>query len=207
MTLLSVLLFGIGLSADAASVAVCEGMKVHGKNLRLCCKIAFFFGIFQTIMPLLGFYLGDLMARIPFLEPSVSWIAFGLLFFVAAKMLAEAIREVREEKDGCCCHEKPQATTRELFLLSVATSIDAMTVGVTFAAKVPSLGFFLADLNVLVACTVIGLVTFSISFFAALFGHAIGEKLGSRAEIIGGGVLLLLSLKILLENLNIHLGF
>lgn len=207
MTLISVFLFGIGLSADAASVAVCEGMKVHGKNLRLCTKIAFFFGLFQALMPLLGFYLGDLMARIPLLEPAVGWIAFALLFFVAAKMLLEAIREAREEQNGCCCCEKPQATTRELFLLAVATSIDAMTVGVTFAANPPALGFPLADANVLISCLVIGLVTFTLSFFATLFGHAIGEKLGSKAEIVGGGILLLLALKICLENLNIPLGF
>ena len=207
MSLVSVFLFGIGLSADAASVAACEGMKVHGKNLRLCFKIAFFFGLFQALMPLLGFYLGDLMARIPLVEPAVGWIAFALPFFVAANMLLEAIREVREEQSGCCCCEKPQATTKELFLLSVATSIDAMTVGVTFAANPPSLGFSLLDANVLLACIVIGLVTCTLSFFATLFGHAIGERLGSKAEILGGGVLLILSIKLLLENLNIPLGF
>ena len=199
MDYIVVLLSGIGLSADAASVAVCEGMKSKAKNLRLCFKIAFFFGVFQMLMPILGFYLGDLMNLIPFLAPAVGWIAFGLLFFVAAKMLLEALHP---EDEGCCC-EKPAATTRELFLLAIATSIDAMTVGVGFAAKVPALLPVPKDLNVLFAAFFIGCVTFSLSFFAALFGGKLAKLLGSKAEIVGGSVLLLLSLKMLLENLGI----
>ena len=205
MGLISVILFGIGLSADAASVAVCEGMKVRGKNLPLCTKIAFFFGLFQALMPVVGYYLGDLMARIPFLSGAVGWVAFALLFFVAAKMLWEA---VTEKDEGCCCCEKPLANTRELFVLAIATSIDAMTVGVTFAANTPAIiPAFGADFNVLFAALVIGLVTFALSFVATLFGHAIGEKLGNKAELVGGTVLVLLSLKILLENLGVNLPF
>lgn len=206
MGFFSVLLFGVGLSADAASVAVCEGMKVHGKNLALCTKIALFFGFFQMLMPILGFYLGDLMARIPLLSGAVGWIAFALLFFVAAKMLLEALEP--EEQDGCCCcHEAPQATTKEMFFLSIATSIDAMTVGVTFAAAPPALLAAGRDLNVLLACGIIGTVTFLLSFLASLFGHAVAERLGKKAEVLGGAVLLLLSLKLLLENLGVPLPF
>lgn len=204
MGFLSVFLFGIGLSADAASVAVCEGVKLRGQNLRLCFKIALFFGFFQMLMPLIGFYLGDLMVRIPFLSGAVGWIAFALLFFVSVKMIYEALTEQEED---CCCCEKPRATTQELLLLAVATSIDAMTVGVTFAANPPSLGARGDDRNILIASGIIGLVTFVLSFFSALFGHVIGDKLGKKAEILGGAVLLLLSAKIFLENLGISLPF
>lgn len=200
MDYIVVLLSGIGLSADAASVAVCEGMKSKAKNLRLCFKIALFFGVFQMLMPIFGFYLGDLMNLIPFLAPAVGWIAFGLLFFVAAKMLLEALHP---EDEGCPSCEKPAATTHELFLLAVATSIDAMTVGVGFAAKVPALLPVVKDLNVLFASAIIGCVTFALSFFAAFFGEKLSTRLGSKAELVGGSVLLLLSLKILLENLGV----
>ncbi len=204
MDYLVVLLSGLGLSADAASVAVCEGMKSRAKNIALCLKIALFFGLFQMLMPIFGFYLGDLMRRIPLLESAVGWIAFALLFFVAAKMLIEAIRESGEpDACACCGNGKPAATTHELFLLAIATSIDAMTVGVGFAAKVPALLPVLADLNVLFASALIGCVTFLLSFFATFFGGKLARLLGGKAEIVGGSVLLLLSLKMLLENLGV----
>lgn len=206
MGLFSVLLFGVGLSADAAGVAVCEGMKLKRGNLRLALKIAFFFGFFQMLMPALGFCLGDAMVRIPLLEGAVGWIAFALLFFVAAKMLIEAVREAKEGEGGCPC-DKPQATTRELFLLAIATSIDALTVGVTFAAQPPALLAAGVVPNVLLSAALIGCVTFTLSFAATLFGRAVGRLVGSKAEIVGGGVLLLLSVKILLENLGVSIHF
>ena len=204
MGLLSVLLFGVGLSADAASVALCEGLKLKRKNLGFACKVGLFFGIFQMLMPLLGFYVGDLMVRVPFLEPAVGWIAFGLLFFVAIKMIVEALKE----KDEAQSEKAALATTRELFLLAVATSIDALTVGITFAAEPPALfAGALADINVLFSSALIGCVTFSISLFAVLAGRAAGKWLGNRAEVVGGVILLLLSVKILLSNFGIALDF
>lgn len=198
---LVVLLSGLGLSADAASVAVCEGMKAREKALRPCLKIALLFGGFQMLMPLVGFYLGDLMNLIPLLAPAVGWVAFLLLFFVASKMLLEALGK---QDEGCdCCTKQRTANTRELLLLAVATSIDAMVVGVGFAAKLPHLLPLAKDFNVLFAAFIIGCVTFALSLAAALFGARLSKFLGGKAGLIGGGVLMLLSLKMLLENLGV----
>lgn len=198
-----VLLFGVGLSADAASVAVCEGMKLKKTNVALCLKIALFFGLFQMLMPLIGFYLGDLLVRIPLLSPAIGWIAFALLLFVSLKMLWEAGRG----EDCDCCAQKPVAGTGELLLLAVATSIDAMSVGVGFAAAPPVFAAVSVDLNVLFAAVLIGCVTFTLSFFSALFGRALQRLVAGRAELFGGLVLLALSVKMLLENLGVTLPF
>lgn len=202
MGLGTIILFGLGLSADAASVSICEGLRLKKKNLALALKLAALFGFFQMLMLILGFYIGDLFVRIPFLSPVVGWVAFGLLLYVSIKMFCEAL----EEGGECSCCEAPK-NNRELFLLAVATSIDSMTVGLTLASDNPALINASADLNVLLAAAIVGGVTALVCFLAVRLGARLGSLLGNKAELFGSILLFLLSIKVLLSNCGVDLHF
>lgn len=204
MGYLSVLLSGLGLSADAFGVSVCEGLRARGALFRRALTVAGLFGLFQMLMPVLGFYLGDLLNYVPALTGAVGWIAFLLLLFVAVKMLLDAT----ESGQGACCETcTPSAGGRELLLLAVATSLDAMTVGVGFAAQSPTLLAASRDANVLFGAALIGATTFVLCTLGVLAGRGVGRVLGRFAPYLGGAVLLLLAVKMLLSNLGIELGF
>ena len=185
MTFFELFLIGIGLSMDAFAVSICKGLSMQiDKKYTLC--IGLFFGGFQALMPLTGYLLGSQFSG--YIERFDHWIAFVLLALIGFNM----IKESREEEE----EEKPYAGVnfKELLILAVATSIDALAVGVTFA--------FL-QVNIVSAITIIGCTTFVISIAGVYFGNVFGSRYKSRAELTGGIILILIGLKILLEHLGV----
>ena len=188
MHLYQIFIIALGLSMDAFAAALCKGLAMSKKNLKIALLIAVFFGGFQALMPLLGWLLGFRFAT--YIEAYDHWIAFGILTILGGKMLFEAIKNRNE---GCPVYSnKKEVYKRELFQLGFATSIDAFAVGLTFA-------FF--EVSILPAIAIIGLVTFAISLLAVYVGNYFGEKLKTKAEIFGGLVLIGIGLKILIEHL------
>ena len=180
-------LIGIGLSMDAFAVAICKGLGMERINKRDTLLLALFFGGFQALMPLMGYLLGSRFAS--YIERWDHWIAFVLLAFIGSSM----IRESREQEEEEIEHGG-SIRYRELFTLAVATSIDALAVGVTFA--------FL-QVNIVSAITIIGCTTFVISIAGVYVGNVFGSRYKSRAELTGGVILILIGLKILLEHLGV----
>ena len=188
MGFLELFLIAIGLSADAFSVSVCNGLNMRKLNLKHAYLIALFFGVFQAVMPLIGYLLGTGFSE--YIEKFDHWIAFALLAFIGGKMVIEAIRE----KDGGPEEKTDALSTGELTVLAVATSIDALAVGITFA--------FL-KVNILPSVLLIGVTTFALSLGGVLLGNRFGAKYKTKAEVAGGVILVLIGLKILLEHLGI----
>ena len=181
-------LIAVGLSMDAFAVALCKGLCMKKLNLRHGAVIALFFGGFQLVMPLLGWALGKQFER--YITPLDHWIAFALLLYIGGKMIWEALRT--QEEEACPVDEK--LNYRELLMMAVATSIDALAVGITFA--------FLQT-PILPAVMLIGLITFALSLLGVVLGHRFGTRFKTGAEIGGGVVLVLIGLKILLEHLGV----
>lgn len=197
MGLIEIFLTGVGLSMDAFAVSVCRGLQMRrGVNWRHLLIIAAFFGGFQALMPAVGYLLGSQFKD--YIVAIDHWIAFGLLAFIGGKMLYDAICDIREQKNGCpCCEEQEseeRLNVRQIALMAVATSIDALAVGITFA--------FL-EVNVLIAIAIIGVTTFALCAIGVLVGHKFGAKFKDKASIAGGVVLILIGTKILLEHLGI----
>lgn len=190
MGFIELFVIGVGLSMDAFAVAVCKGLGMKMVNWRHAFVIALMFGGFQGLMPLIGWALGSQLTSL--IEPVDHWIAFVLLAFIGGKMLWDAFRG----DDGCetcgCAEEK--LDMRELLMMAVATSIDALAVGVTFA--------FLG-VNVMAAVVVIGVTTFALSFVGVVVGNRFGARFEKPATVAGGVVLVLIGLKILLEHLGV----
>ena len=190
MTLLEIFLIGIGLSMDAFAVAICKGLampdKVHKKSALL---IALYFGVFQAAMPALGWLLGSQFAR--YVTRFAPWIAFALLSWIGGSMIRESRAPEGEEQssDG-------QVRHRELFVLAIATSIDALAVGVTFSMVELSVSVWLA-------VTLIGCTTFLISLCGVFVGNVFGARYKDKAEFVGGVILLLIGVKLLLEHLGV----
>ena len=186
MTFFELFLIGIGLSMDAFAVSICKGLSMQkiDKTYALC--IGLFFGGFQALMPLTGYFLGSQFSG--YIEQFDHWITFVLLALIGFNMIKES-REEEEEK-------KPYAGVnfKELLILAVATSIDALAVGVTFA--------FL-QVNIVPAITIIGCTTFVISIAGVYVGNVFGARYKSRAELTGGVILILIGLKILLDHLGV----
>lgn len=188
MGYLELFLIGIGLSMDAFAVSICKGLKMQRVHKGHCLVIALFFGGFQALMPLAGWLLGRQFEQ--YITAIDHWIAFGLLAFLGGKMIREALQKKEEEDSG----GEEHLDLKELFLLAVATSIDALAVGITFA--------FL-QVSILPAITIIGCTTFVLSIAAVYIGNIFGAKYKNKAELAGGAILVLLGLKILLEHLGI----
>ena len=186
MGFLELLLLGVGLSMDAFAVAICKGLKMPKLNYKQTALIALFFGGFQALMPLIGWLLGTRFEK--YITDFDHWIAFGLLLFIGGKMIWEAVKGGEEDEDD------GRFDIQELFLMAIATSIDALAVGITFA-------FLKTD--ILPSITIIGCTTFVISAFGVFVGHRFGAKYKTKAEIAGGIILILIGVKILLEHLGI----
>ncbi len=185
MTLTELFILALGLSMDAFAVAVCKGLAMEKLTFGKAGIVGAWFGGFQALMPLLGWLLGSAFSR--YITAFDHWIAFGLLALIGAGMIREAAKGEKSEADG-------SLGVKTMFLLAVATSIDALAVGVTFAflnvAILPAIGF-------------IGVVTFIISALGVKIGNVFGAKYKAKAEIAGGIILILLGLKILLEHLGV----
>ncbi|MDR0897122.1 MAG: manganese efflux pump MntP family protein [Oscillospiraceae bacterium] len=177
----------IGLSMDAFAVALCKGLAMPRLNWRHGGLIALFFGAFQALMPLLGWFLGSQFEQ--YIAPVDHWVAFALLAFIGGKMIWEALHE-EEAEPGC----EEGINLRQLTLMAFATSVDALAAGITFA--------FL-QVSIVPSVSLIGLVTFALSLVGVYIGHRFGAKLMKKAELAGGGILILIGLKILLEGLGL----
>ena len=183
MDIISILLLGTGLSMDAFAVAVCKGLASKRPDIKKGLIVGTWFGMFQALMPLTGYLLGNTFAS--YIGRIDHWIAFILLSFIGFNMIREAFGENEKEMDG-------SLEIMNMMLLAVATSIDALAVGITFA--------FL-NVNIAIACTLIGLVTFCISAGGFYLGHFAGRALEKKARILGGVILVGLGIKILAEHL------
>ena len=185
MGLIELFLIAVGLSMDAFAVSVCKGLAMPKCTFKKAAIVGLWFGGFQALMPAIGYILGA-----QFQETIASidhWIAFILLALIGGNMIHEALDNDEEEADA-------SLNVKTMFLLAVATSIDALAIGITFA--------FL-KVNIIPAVCFIGIVTFIISFAGVKIGNVFGARYKNKAEIVGGVILILLGLKILLE----HLGF
>ena len=190
MGLVELLLIAVGLSMDAFAVSICRGLGMRWLNLRTATVLALFFGGFQALMPLVGWALGSQFMWL--IGPVDHWVAFLLLAFIGGKMLWEAFHENAE--DGCECEDTSAIDLREFLILAVATSIDALAAGISFAA-----------LNVDIAASVslIGVITFALSLVGVAVGHFFGARYERPASVVGGVVLILIGLKVLLEHLGV----
>jgi len=179
---------GVGLSMDAFAVAVCKGLAMTKIKKIETFIIALFFGGFQALMPLLGWLLGSSLER--YITAFDHWIAFALLCYIGGKMIKDSFSKEKEEAT-CVCEK---LNLKELTMLAIATSIDALAVGITFA--------FL-NVNITSAMVIIGCTTFVLSIIGVLAGNRFGIKYKNKAELVGGIVLVLIGCKILLEHLGI----
>ena len=178
-------LIALGLSMDAFAVSVCKGLSMRRMNWRQALVIGLFFGGFQAVMPLVGWGLGRQFER--FITAYDHWIAFALLVFIGAKMIYEALKP---EEGGIAGDAKMDV--RELFMLAVATSVDALAVGISFA--------FLR-IDIVPSALLIGVTTFSLSVLGVRIGSRLGDAFTRKAEIAGGIVLVLMGVWALVENL------
>lgn len=190
MSIVEVLLIGIGLSMDAFAAAVCKGLASRKFSFSYAFTVALFFGVFQALMPCIGWLLGKQFQNS--ITEIDHWIAFILLSFIGGKMLYEALTEKDEPAPDA--KRTSVIDLKELAVLAVATSIDALAVGITFA--------FL-DTDIISSSLLIGLTTFIISAFGFLIGVLFGTKFKTKAEIAGGIILILIGVKILLEHMGI----
>lgn len=183
MSIFELFILAVGLSMDAFAVSICKGLSLGKIRAKHMCLAGVWFGGFQALMPLVGYFLGSFFADM--ITKYAHWVAFFLLVYIGTSM----IRESREEGEECV---DPVMDAKTMFLLAVATSIDALAVGVTFAflkvAIVPAVSF-------------IGAVTFICSAAGVKIGSLFGSKYKSRAEFCGGVILILIGLKILLDGI------
>lgn len=184
MSLVELFILAVGLSMDAFAVSICKGLSLGKITKKHMAVAGAWFGGFQALMPLIGYFLGSFFADM--ITKYAHWIAFVLLIIIGGNMLKEAMGE--DEKVDACMNAK------EMFLLAIATSIDALAVGVTFA--------FL-KVQIVPAVSFIGCVTFVYSAIGVKIGSIFGSKYRSKAEFCGGVILILIGLKILLNGLEI----
>jgi putative Mn2+ efflux pump MntP len=187
MSFWALLLIAIGVSADAFAVALTKGLHMRRFNLRHALVIALVFGVFQAVMPLVGWLLGSQFAA--YIRDFDHWIAFGLLLLVGAKMLWEAFSSHEDT-----AKDFDRIDPRELLVLALATSIDALAVGVTLA---------FVPVSITGAIGLIGATTFVLAFLGVVVGRRVGARFGKPAEIAGGIVLILIGTRILLEHLGV----
>lgn len=193
MGFLELLLVAVGLSMDAFAVAVCEGLGMKKLNFRRSAAIAFFFGLFQGCMPLIGWRLGKQFER--YITNVDHWIAFLLLSLIGGNMLLDALKNDNAEELSAC---GDALDLKELIILATATSIDALAIGVTFA-------FLPSSFPILSSVLIIGVITFVLSFAGTILGNIFGARYKNHAQSFGGLILIALGIKILLEHVNLML--
>lgn len=185
MGILELFILAVGLAMDAFAVSICKGLSIRALKLRQALLVGVWFGVFQALMPTIGYILGAAFTDL--IESVDHWIAFILLLLIGGNMIREGAGGDEEDCD-------PSLSFGVMFMLAIATSIDALAVGVTFA--------FLR-IDIVPAAALIGAVTFAISAAGVKVGNLFGARYKARAEIFGGAALVLIGTKILLE----HLGF
>ena len=182
--MIDILLISVGLAMDAFAVSICKGLSFRKINLKKSAIVGLYFGLFQALMPLIGYLFASMFKEL--IESVDHWIAFILLLSIGIKMIIESFDKDNNIDDN--------VNFKSMILLAIATSIDALAVGITLS--------FL-NINIFIAILMIGIVTFVLSFLGALFGSKISNKLNVNFEIIGGIILITIGVKILLEHLDI----
>lgn len=179
-----IILIGLGVAMDAFAVSVCKGLSMKKMNWKNAITIGLYFGIFQAGMPIIGYLLGTTFSG--WVESVDHWVAFILLAIIGGNMIKESFDKEEEKRND-------KMDPKTLTLLAIATSIDALAVGITFA-------FF--KTNLLISVMIIGIITFTLSIIGVKIGNKFGDKFQSKAEITGGIILIIIGLKILLEHLS-----
>ena len=205
MNIITIILTGFALAMDAFAVSVTKGMTLKNLTKKMAIKIALFFGVFQAAMPLIGWLLG--ISFQGYIQAIDHWIALILLSILGGKMIYEFYENRKEAKEGKNEAINEASTTledegirseelsnKELTTLAIATSIDALAVGISFA--------FL-NVNLILAIALIGSITFFLSVIGTKVGNVFGDRYENKAELFGGVILIFLGIKILLEHLNI----
>ena len=183
MGIIELLLLSVGLAMDAFAVSICKGISMKRMNWRKTLIIGMYFGGFQALMPVIGYFLGTAFESI--ITNIDHWVAFILLGIIGGNMIKEAFED---ESENC----NDDVGFKTMIMLAIATSIDALAVGITFA--------FL-KVNLIAAISMIGVITFVLSVIGTKIGNRFGDKYESKAELVGGVILVLLGIKILLEHL------
>lgn len=186
------LLLSLGLSMDAFAVSICKGLAMKKATWHASALCGVWFGGFQALMPLIGFWLGSFFAEA--IQSVDHWVAFGLLAIIGINMLKEAM-ETEDRGRSCPVDGKVDLSVKTMFLLAVATSIDALAVGISLAMA--------GNVSIFTAVALIGVFTFGMSAAGVQIGNVFGSRFEKKAQIAGGVILILLGLKILLEHLGI----
>lgn len=187
MGIIELFILAVGLSMDAFAVSVCKGLAMKQAPIKAQLVCGAWFGGFQALMPLIGYYLGTLF--IDAISAIDHWIAFGLLVLIGVNMLREALGKDKEETTDA------DLSVKTMFIMAVATSIDALAVGISLAMAGVS--------NIYLAVLLIGLTTFVLSAVGVKVGTIFGSRYEKKAEVVGGIILILLGFKILLEHLGV----
>ncbi len=185
MEYLSVLLIAVGLAMDAFAVAICKGLAMRKPGVKAILVIGLWFGFFQAVMPVIGYLLGS--SFYSYIADYDHWIAFALLALIGANMIREALSGEEEGVDD-------SIGFRTMLVLAIATSIDALAVGISLA---------MTGDDIVQSAVMIGVVTFLISAAGVKMGSLVGDRFGSRAELVGGVILILIGLRILLDHLGV----
>lgn len=186
MGLLELFILAVGLSMDAFAVSVCKGLSTQKLKVKHYLIIGAWFGGFQALMPTIGYFLGSTFEK--YITSIDHWVAFVLLLIIGGNMIREGVSKDEEKSND-------SFSFKTMLVLAVATSIDALAVGITFA--------LLPDVNIVAAVSFIGVTTFVISAIGLKVGNIFGLKYKSKAEIVGGAILILIGTKILLEHLGV----
>lgn len=184
-------LLAVGLSMDAFAVSVCKGLAMKKATLKAEATCGLWFGGFQMLMPVTGFFLGSLFAEA--IEAFDHWVAFGLLVIIGINMLKEALE--KEDESGDDPEKDADLSVKTMFLMAVATSIDALAVGISLA--------MVGSVNIWLAAAFIGICTCLLSALGVKIGNVFGSRYEKKAELAGGVILILLGAKILLEHLGV----
>lgn len=184
-------LLAVGLSMDAFAVSVCKGLAMKKATLKAEATCGLWFGGFQMLMPVTGFFLGSLFAEA--IEAFDHWVAFGLLVIIGINMLKEALE--KEDESGDNPEKDADLSVKTMFLMAVATSIDALAVGISLA--------MVGSVNIWLAAAFIGICTCLLSALGVKIGNVFGSRYEKKAELAGGVILILLGVKILLEHLGV----
>ena len=185
------LLLAVGLSMDAFAVSICKGLAMKKADLKGQLTCGIWFGGFQALMPLIGFFLGSLFADM--IVAIDHWVAFALLALIGANMLKEAF----SKKCDCCEEQDADLSVKTMFVMAVATSIDALAIGISLAMA--------GNVNIWVAIALIGIITCVLSAIGVKIGNIFGSKFEKKAQMAGGFILILLGTKILLGHLGVLL--
>ena len=187
MGFVELFLLGVGLSMDAFAVSICKGLSMKKATLKNAMTCGLWFGVFQGLMPLIGFFLGSMFSEA--IESFDHWIAFALLAIIGINMIREALGDGEEETADA------DLSFKTMLVLAIATSIDALAVGISLAMA--------GDVNILQAVVLIGICTCGLSMAGVKIGSIFGSRFEKKAQLAGGVILILLGIKILLEHLEL----